>query len=161
MKISLFLIDAVADLTETLVNTAKYLAPAVGIIGSVMGTIAGDKTPTPDNILEATNKAFEKMTEEVDNRIDEMKKYVDQEIIGLLKDMNHQKYKFLYSYWTGCIKGPANETELCQREANRLIQASINDFALYSDQFDRKTLQFIPALTDEKIKRVEVNLIYL
>ena len=124
-----------------------------------MGTIAGDQTPTADDILAATNKAFEKMTEELDNRIDEMQKYVDEEIIRLLKDINHQKYKFLYSYWTGCIEGPASETKLCQREANRLIQASINDFAMYSDQFDRKTQQFNPSLTEDQIKRVEVNLI--
>eukprot|EP00111_Clytia_hemisphaerica_P004010 TCONS_00011489-protein len=88
-----------------------------------------------------------------------MKDYVDTEIIRLLKDINHQKYKFLYSYWTGCIEGPANETELCQREANRLIQASVNEFAMYSDQFDRNTLKFNPLLTGDQIKRVEVNLI--
>lgn len=58
-----------------------------------MGTIIADQTPSADDILKSTNKALEQLTTELDHRIDEMKSYVDNELIRMLKDINHRKYK--------------------------------------------------------------------
>ena len=43
--------------------------------------------PTPADILRATNKAIAKLTDEVNNRMDGMKGYVDEKVITFEKHL--------------------------------------------------------------------------
>ena len=79
---------------KTLAKIAPKLGAAVGIFSIGLGIVQAFLDPTPQDILDKANEAIAKLTDEVNDRLDEMKGYVDQKTINLEKDLIGREYKY-------------------------------------------------------------------
>ena len=129
------------ELSKKFASTASKLAPCLAIFSGVMSMFGSDMTPTADDILKATNKAIEKLAEEVNDRLEEMRVYVDERVIDLEKDLVERRYKFHFTYWAECIKEDTKErVNNCQAESYRLMSASLGEIALFYDKWTVQVL---------------------
>merc|ERR1719427_2053558 len=118
-------LDAFGKLASGFAKIAPALGPCLGIFGVVLGGLADFTKPKPEDILKATNVAIAKLTEEVNNRLEEMKGYVDGKVIDLEKGLIDKEYKSLFILWANCIKEPtADDVNECQRDAAGAIIAA-------------------------------------
>ena len=151
-------VSLAGELATKFASTASKLAPCLGIFSGAMSMFMSDMTPTPDDILKATNKAIEKLAEQVNDRLEEMRVYVDERVIDLEKDLVERRYKFHFTYWAECIKANTKErVNNCQAEAYRLMSASLGEIALFYDKMD--STGSLVGLSNDDVRRIEVNLI--
>lgn len=123
-------INAVKSITKIFAASAPALAPALGLIGTLMGGLEmGVKTKAAD-ILKVTNRAFEEMTMEINERFDEMKGYVDSKFLQFEKRLLEEELGVMYRLWTYCLnegnpddKKTASAVNECQRDAYRHVFA--------------------------------------
>ena len=137
-----------------LANIAPKLGPALGLVGVGFSVFKSLTDPSPDDILKEVNKAVGKLTEEMNNRLDEMKAYVGKKVIDLEKDLISREYLALFRFWSNCLKEVTKEEiDECQEDAAKKIMAARPKFALFSDvvQADK-----MPSTHD--VKRIEVSL---
>jgi len=137
-----------------LANIAPKLGPALGLFGVGFSMVKSFTDPSPQDILDEVNKAVGKLTEEMNNRLDEMKAYVGKKVIDLEKDLISREYKALFRFWSNCLKEVTKEeADECQEDAAKKIMGARPKFALFSDvvQADK-----MPSTDD--VKRIEASL---
>ena len=135
-------------------NIAPKLGPALGLFGVGFSVIKSFTDPSPQDILDEVNKAVGKLTEEMNNRLDEMKGYVGKKVIDLEKDLIRREYMTMFRFWSNCLKEVTKEEiDECQEDAAKMIMAARPKFALFSDvvQADK-----MPSTDD--VKRIEASL---
>eukprot|EP00111_Clytia_hemisphaerica_P020540 TCONS_00060515-protein len=143
---------------ETIQKVSKFaskLSGALGAFGIGLAVLDAFTSPSPQDILDQANKAIEKLTDEVNERLDEMKGYVDQKTIHLEKDLISREYKSLFKMWGNCLKEVSEiEVNECQEDAVKDIMAARPKFALFSNQ-----VQANKELPVYDTKRIETSLI--
>ena len=118
-----------------LLKIAPKLAPALGAFGFVFGFIADLSKPSPQDIIDQTNKAIAKLTKEVNDRLEKMKGYVDHRVITLERDLINREYKVLFNLFAGCIKeATKNNVNRCMRNAERTTAASAPKFMILASK---------------------------
>ena len=90
-------------MTEKFPKWGKYLAGGLGVWGSVVGVVANIGTPTPDDIIDACNKALAELTDEVNDQFTNMQAYVDQAILDEESQLMNLDYQQYHDYFTGCV----------------------------------------------------------
>ncbi|XP_066919590.1 uncharacterized protein [Clytia hemisphaerica] len=117
-------------------------------------TKPSERRKTQD-ILDKANEAIEKLTDEVNHRLDEMKGYVDQKTINLEKDLAGREYKSLFKMWGNCLKETTKEkVDECQEDATKDIMAARPKFALFSSKVYANQ-----KLSTYDVKRLEAALV--
>ena len=93
----------IVELTEKFEPWAKFLAGGLGVWGSIVGVVANIGTPTPDDIIDACNKALAELTEEVNQQFTNMQAYVDQAILNEDSQLMNLDYVQYHNYFTDCV----------------------------------------------------------
>jgi len=78
--------ETVGPTLKTIAKTAARLARSLGIFGAVFGVVLDQYGTSVDGVIEKTNTAFARLTEEVNERMDQMKAYVDSKILAFERE---------------------------------------------------------------------------
>ena len=70
------------------------MAPVLGTFCAVFGAIQDVQTPTHADILAATNKALDAISDEVDNKIGDLKDYVDEKFHESFKEQTVHRLEY-------------------------------------------------------------------
>jgi len=129
-------------------NAAK-MAPWLGALSGVFGFIG--KKPSAQDAVNAANKAIKKLTEEVNNRMVEMKGYVDDSILKSESQWIGRQYQVLFNGWADCMVNEVTVAAVneCQKRAFADIRKSRSHFLLFRGKTQR--------LSRKEIKRLEVT----
>ena len=63
----------------------------------------GFRIPSPDDIIDACNKALAELTDEVNDQFTNMQAYVDQAILDEESQLMNLDYQQYHDYFTGCV----------------------------------------------------------
>uniref|UniRef100_A0A7M5V6U0 Uncharacterized protein n=1 Tax=Clytia hemisphaerica TaxID=252671 RepID=A0A7M5V6U0_9CNID len=138
-----------------LANIAPKLGPALGLFGVAFSIVKSFTDPSPQDILDQANKAIAELTEEVNNRLDEMKGYVEEKVIKLEKDLIEREYQSLFRIWSNCLKETTKEkVDECQEDAAKDIMGARPKFAIFWDRVQSN--EMFPGYD---VKRLEANLL--
>lgn len=98
--------EAFAKAGSSFAAAAPGVGAALAVFGAGFGFLSDELKPKPEDILKAVNKAFKELTTAINDRLEQMKGYVDKKIINLKKELVNQEYTTLFESFTGCIDGP-------------------------------------------------------
>ena len=147
-----------------LADIAPKLGPALGMFGVAFSVIKGFTDPSPQDILDAANKAIEELTDEVNKRLDEMKAYVNEKTLNLEKDLINREYKALFYFWGKFIYSfqfqPSSKIskfpKITTYEGHKLF-LSFCDLGLVGSQKDSALINgdtLVPRFAQESARRV-------
>ena len=140
---------------KQLSSIAPKLGNAVGLFGIGLGIVQAFVDPSPQDVLDKANEAIAKLTNEMNDRLDEMKGYVDDRTLNLEKDLIDREYKSLFKLWGNCLKEVRKaQVDECQEDATKDIVAARPKFAVFSDRVINNQV-----LSVYEVKRLEANLI--
>ena len=81
-------------------KTATYLGPTLSIVSALLGfSVSG---PSTTDLLAKVNEGFDKLRKEINIRLDEMKGYIDNEIIELEKRLMKSHLFEVSKRWSRC-----------------------------------------------------------
>jgi len=144
---------------QTIAKTAPKLARSLGIFGAVFGVVLDQYATSVDDVIEATNTAFAHLTEDVNERMDQMKAYVDSKILAFERETITCELTILNKFWLNCASEMTTEqSNECQRGASRVIRSSLCKFMLFETQFQKSKKPGANDLTGEQIRRLEMSL---
>eukprot|EP00111_Clytia_hemisphaerica_P000065 TCONS_00000150-protein len=115
-----------------LFKTASKMAPWLAAVSGALGFLGS--SPTPQQAVDATNKALKEFAEEVNKRMIEMKGYVDDSILKSESVWVKKQYEVLFEGWANCMiyyykdESAVNE---CQRTAFMDIRKNRAHFMLF------------------------------
>ena len=66
---------------------------ALGVFGAAFGEVNSMLEPGPQDILNSVNTAIEKLTDEMNTKLEQMEGYVDTRVINSARDMVQNHYK--------------------------------------------------------------------
>ncbi|XP_066917022.1 uncharacterized protein [Clytia hemisphaerica] len=132
-------------------NTASKMASTMWFVSGILSYLGGE--PSAQDILDATNKAFEEFAEDVNNRMSEMKGYVDGKIIESRAIMLKREYQTLMPKWSACLHHYHEETEVnqCQKRAYLAIRSERAKFMIFKNQLQKGTV------SREQLKELEMQ----
>ena len=144
--------NVVSKFSETFAKVAGTLAGTLVVFGDAFGEI---NSPTVGDILSATNRAIAQLSREVDNRLIQLKGYIDQQILNSEHQLMKNRYKSLFQAWANCINRPSpGAAESCERNAVAAIRAQRHFFMLsFADVMAGRILSHL------SIKKLEINFI--
>ena len=144
-------------LAKAFKNVAPVLGPALGIVSALLGFIPGLSSPSPEDILNKVNQGFKKLTDDVNDRLEKMKEYIDYSILTHEKQIMGNEYKELYRRLTICISKPHKlEVNRCVRDAADAIYSKQPKFMPFIDNYFAKK-KFVRNPKDTK--KLEVSLL--
>ena len=123
--------EAFAKSGSAFAAAAPGVGAALSVFGAGFGFLSDELKPKPEDILKAVNKAFKELTNAINDRLEQMKGYVDQKIIDLKKELVNQEYTTLFESFTGCIDGPGltkKKVNNCVINIEKRIKASRGKF---------------------------------
>ncbi|EDO48428.1 predicted protein [Nematostella vectensis] len=145
-------VSAAVDGIKGLTKVATAAAKSFGVFGAAFGFVASLTAPSPDDILEKVNDAFEEITNEMNHRFEQMKDYVDQRVIQLYVDGLNSEYRAHATQWKNCLTD--RRLLQCQRQVLRDMEADgVEKFM--SKEFHSKSKVSYPYDT----KKLEASLI--
>ncbi|XP_066916218.1 uncharacterized protein [Clytia hemisphaerica] len=140
---------------KKLASIAPKLGNALGLFGIGLGIVQAFVDPSPQDILDKANEAIAKLTNQMNDRLEEMQGYVDQKTINLEKNLIEREYKSLFKLWGNCVREVRKaKVDECQEDAAKDIIASRPKFAMFGDNIINNK-----ELSDYDIKRIEASLI--
>lgn len=130
-------------------KSASKMAPWMGALGAVFGFVGADDKPSAQDAVDATNKAIEQLTKEVNVRLEQMKGYVDQRVLDSESNWITRAYQSLSNHWTECIfYKTAHDVNKCLQRAFERLRAERVHFLLHQGK---------NTLTRDEIKKLEVT----
>ena len=123
--------EAFAKSGSALAAAAPGVGAALAVVGTGFGFLSDEFKVKPEDILKAVNKAFKELTDAINDRLEQMKGYIDQKIINLKKELVNQEYTTLFESFTGCIDGPGltkKKVNDCVMRVEKRIKASRGKF---------------------------------
>ena len=137
-----------AALGKELVNGAKVffnlyekvapkLVSGLGIFAASMGVLGSLTKPTAQDLLNAVNKGFKKLTDDINDRMNKMKGYVDGRIIQQETRIIGNQLQSIKRHWTNCIDQSSRENSIeCQRSSIRDMYADLPHFMILDEYFE-------------------------
>ena len=143
----------VADIIGKFGKGAAKLAAGLSIWGTLLGFVQLG-SPTPQDIIDACNKALKTLTDDVNKQFTNMQAYVDQAVLDLEKELTDVDFTQYHVYFTNCIN-EASDTAMneCMEEAERLSGSDFNRFMPYFTEMSDPN--WTP--TAENIKKLEIH----
>jgi len=139
-----------------LMKKAPMLGPALGVFSAMTGFI--NPAPTAQDILKSVNTAVDKLTSEVNQKLDQMKGYVDSKVAKLEKDLIMGEYATSFRLWANCINEPTEaKVKECQQDAVKHITAKRPKFTPLS--FELKSLGGSKKVSFEKVRKLEAYML--
>ena len=134
-------------------KTATYLGPTLSIVSALLGfSVSG---PSTNDLLAKVNKGFDKLRKEINIRLDEMKGYIDNEIVELEKRLMKSNLFEVSERWSRCANKIEYKTEIaCQETVTDVFASKEKFFMSHRDHFKNK----MPVVKQKGIKRLEVSL---
>ena len=118
-------------------DIAPKLVSGLGIFSASMGVLGSLTKPTPQDLLNIVNKAFKKLTDDINDRLNKMKGYVDGRVIQLETRRINNQLQSLKRHWTNCIQQSSRQNSIsCQRSAVGDIHADLPHFMILDEYFD-------------------------
>ena len=143
----------VADIIGKFGKGAAKLAAGLGIWGTLLGFVQLGN-PTPQDIIDACNKALKTLTDDVNKQFTNMQAYVDQAVLDLEKELTDVDFTQYHIYFTSCIK-EVSDTNInqCMEEAERLSGSDFNRFMPYLNEMSDPSWK----PTAENVKKLEIH----
>ncbi|XP_032232992.1 uncharacterized protein LOC116615470 [Nematostella vectensis] len=114
------------ELIKRFAKVATYASAAFGVFGAVFATVGFAEGPTPKDILEKVDAAFEEITHSMNLRISSMGQYVDKSIMDMERRLISREFKTLQNKWSVCLEEVTLEDNLrCQRDAARYMDTEL------------------------------------
>ena len=108
---------------------SEQLAKGLGIFGAVFSGISSFSKPTPDQIIDACNKAIKQLTDEVNAQFANMEGLIDQKILEEHKRNMENFLKYFGTTFVNCIEEPIEADFMeCLKESERKIHAASSFF---------------------------------
>lgn len=146
-------LKAFEKVSKTFMALAPKLASSLGVFGAALGMITEFTKPSAQDIINACNKAINKLTEEVNARFTDMKDYVAQEILKSVIERVDVEYKHMFTMWSQCIDEHSTERIIeCQEDSARYIRSGYGKFLLFKDDFAMKKIP-----TGSEVKKMELT----
>lgn len=131
--------------TLDVIGTAKNVLKAAPVMSAALGVVAASMElsnspqPSPNDILNKAHQSINLLTEEVNERLDQMKDYVDATASRIEKDIMTKNYRTLADRWFGCGRiAPGRNSDDCQMTAEELISSERFKFQQLQPKFDQK-----------------------
>ncbi|XP_032238018.2 uncharacterized protein LOC5512710 [Nematostella vectensis] len=149
-------LSQVATLVEATAKVGKVLSAGFGVFAVAFNIISSFSKPTPNEILKRVDKAFEKLTEDMNNRLKGMEGYVDGKIIQLEQRTVKNEFASLQRYLENCVHETTEPSvRRCQLNSVRDIDAAWPKFEKLKNQFNNNSKE----ISMNDIKRLEAALI--
>ena len=134
-------------------KTATYLGPTLSIVSALLGfSVSG---PSTKDLLAKVNEGFDKLRKEINTRLDEMKGYIDNEIIELEKRLMKSHLFEVSTRWSRCASKINYKTEIaCQENVADVYAGKERFFMPYRYYFKNK----MTIVKQKEIKRLELSL---
>lgn len=118
-------------------NVAPKLVSGLGIFSASMGVLGSLTKPTPQDLLNIVNKAFKKLTDDINDRMNKMQGYVDGRVIQQETRRINNQLQSLKRHWTNCVEQSSRQNSLsCQRSAVGDIHADLPHFMILDEYYD-------------------------
>ncbi|XP_048578938.1 uncharacterized protein LOC116613947 [Nematostella vectensis] len=149
-------LSTVATLVEKTAKVAKVLSAGFGVFAAAFSIISTFSRPTPNDILKRVDKAFEKLTDDMNNRLKKMEGYVDGKIIQLEQRHVNNEFAALKRFLKNCMhETTESAVRRCQRNSVMDIDAAWPKFQRLKSQFSINSKK----ISMNDIKRLEAALI--
>ncbi|XP_032227689.2 uncharacterized protein LOC116611456 [Nematostella vectensis] len=149
-------LSTVATLVEKTAKVAKVLSAGFGVFAAAFSILSSFSKPTPNEILKRVDKAFEKLTKDMNNRLKTMEGYVDGKIIQQEQRTVNDEFASLKRYLENCLHETTEPSvRRCQRNSVRDIDAAWPKFEKLKSQFNSNSKK----ISMNDIKRLEAALI--
>ena len=123
--------EAFAKSGSSFAAAAPGVGAALAVVGAGFGFLSDEFKVKPEDVLKAVNKAFKELTDAINDRLEQMKGYIDQKIINLKKQLVSGEYTMLFERFTDCIDGPQltkNDVDKCVMRVEQKIKSSRGKF---------------------------------
>ena len=122
----------IAGLIEKYAGVCAKLSVGLGIWGQVLGKVISSSKPSPQDIIDATNKALADLTKSVNDQFSNMQDYVDHEILELQRELMNLDYQQYHTYFSNCIREVTEEkVNECMEDAERITGSDYQKFMQY------------------------------
>jgi len=144
---------------EQLAKFAPKLASAFGIFGLIFSLIQTDVSTGIDEVRESMDKSFQDMTDKLNNKVGELKDYVDLRFIQYEQRKSSSNFASLQASWTQCLEiansSPSEIAEIqeCQES---VVKAIIREDVNYMPYYEEKSSG--TSLNSVQVKAVEALL---
>ncbi|EDO32583.1 predicted protein [Nematostella vectensis] len=149
-------LSQVARLAESAAKVGKVLSAGLGVFASAFDIDSSLSKPTSDDTLKRVGKAFEKLTEDVYNKLRKMRGYVDCSVLKLEKQTVKNEFATLKRYLGNCLQ------ETTEPSVRKCLQNSVMDIDAAWPKFEKLKCHFNKNLKDismNNIKTLEAGLI--
>jgi len=147
-------LKVVALVGETVGAVASTMAPILGIFGAVLGGLTSADAIKPKEILKSVNDAMAVLTDRINQNMERMKGYVDEQIVTVVKDLIERDYKTYFRMWSFCAKQPTvAKCNECQRDSYFYLQGAQPKFAIFPKELKTGDL------SDLQVREIEVYLL--
>jgi len=142
-------IKVIADIAKNLGKVAAVM----GVIGQAFGVLSDIASNNVQDVVNAVNKALEKLTQEINDKLEDMKGYVDQQVLDLEMRLYTREYKTEWSSFARCASFRKEKDQIvCLRDTER---NSFKKFAKFAIHYDKVTKH--QYLSINELKSLELN----
>jgi len=147
--------NAVGEFVEKYAKVAPKLGASLGLFGAAFGFLDSLGKPSLSDVMKSVNTAIQDLTDEMNEKLDQMKGYVDTRVINSERDMLQKQYRSSFEFWKNCIREyTAAEADECQMDAAKLL---VSSRALYTTS-PEKVLEKETISSYER-RQLEANLV--
>ncbi|XP_065652400.1 uncharacterized protein LOC105843176 [Hydra vulgaris] len=117
---------------KKVLNNLSKISKCLGVFGFAFGILNDMTTPSPQDIIDATNKAIVKLRNEVNDKLKDMKDYIDNTVLKIKADLLENQYLYFEKNLEFCAglypAEKSNDQILCTRELFKSIVSRSNSF---------------------------------
>jgi len=138
---------------------APKLANAFGIFGLIFSLIQNDISTGIDEVRESMDKSFQDMTDKLNNKVGELKDYVDLRFIQYEQRKSSSNFASLQASWTQCLEianSSASDVAEIQECQESVVKAIIREDVNYMPYYEEKSSG--TSLNTVQVKAVEALL---
>jgi len=147
--------NAVGEFVEKYAKVAPKLGASLGLFGAAFGFLDSVGKPSISDVMKSVNTAIQDLTDEMNEKLDQMMGYVDTRVINSERDTLQKQYRASFEFWKNCIREftPA-EADECQMDAAKLL---VSSRALYTTSPDKVLAK--KTLSSYERRQLEANLV--
>ncbi|XP_065652414.1 uncharacterized protein LOC136079806 [Hydra vulgaris] len=140
---------------KPLISKLSKVSRCLGMFGFAFGILNDITTPSPDDIMEATNTAIKKLTNEINDKFTDMKDYVDNSILDLKRDLVEKKYLVYENMFKICGQQFEKDQNTCVERMFVDIESNYHSFRPKISEIDRWSNSNKPAI--KVVKEIEAS----
>lgn len=131
------LVDGAKTFYNLYEDIAPKLVSGLGIYSASMGVLGSLTKPTPQDLWNIVNKAFKKLTDDINDRMNKMQGYVDGRVIQQETRRINNQLQGLKRHWTNYIEQSSRKNSItCQRSSIHDIHADLPHLMILDEYFN-------------------------